>query len=357
MKKNKPSISDVAESAGVSIATVSHVINKTRFVSPEVTDRVHRAITNLGYMPSSLARGLAGKETRIIGIIFSDISNPFFTAIYKGLESVLSPLGYEMILANTGEIDKNQDQALRTMLSRQIDGLIMAPTGRETQMLSQLDNSGIPVVLIDREVNLRNSCLVDLDNHRSAYDATVHLINDGYRRIGLILGLPDVTTTITRKNGYVDALKNHSIPIEEAYIVNGQSSIEGGYNAIRQLMGCANPPEAVLCTNNLMTTGALQALRQLDLNCPSEIGLIGFDDHDWSELISPPLTVIKQPTFQIGVKAAEILISNKQSVQICETQFQGELIVRGSCSESCRQKFLDAKKTHSKVPQLVRKVN
>lgn len=340
MKKQKPSISDVAEAAGVSIATVSHVINDTRYVSEEVTQKVKTAIADLGYMPSSLARGLAGKETRIIGVILSDISNPYFTSIYRGLESVFSAEGYELILANTGEQDSNQELVVRTMLSRQIDGLVIAPTGRESRMLNHLIASGIPVVLIDRDAPVENVSLVDLDNVTAAYQATSHLIEDGYHKIGIILGLPDVCTTQTRLEGYKMALESFNIPFREEYVVNGQSRIEGGYQSIKRLMQLDEPPNAFFTINNLMTTGALYAFRELELSCPRDVGLVGFDDHDWADIVTPPLTVIRQPTFEMGVKAAEILINNTKGLKISHERLKGKLIVRGSCSEKCQHQYV-----------------
>jgi DNA-binding LacI/PurR family transcriptional regulator len=340
MKKQKPSISDVAEAAGVSIATVSHVINDTRYVSGEVTQKVRTAIADLGYMPSSLARGLAGKETKIIGVILSDISNPYFTSIYRGLESVFSAEGYELILANTGEQDSNQELVVRTMMSRQIDGLVIAPTGRESRMLNHLIASGIPVVLIDRDAPVENVSLVDLDNVTAAYQATSHLIEDGYQKIGIILGLPDVCTTQTRLEGYKMALESFNIPFLEEYVVNGQSRIEGGYQSIKRLMQLEEPPNAFFTINNLMTTGALYAFRELGLSCPRDVGLVGFDDHDWADIVTPPLTVIRQPTFEMGVKAAKILIDNTKGLKISHERLQGRLIIRGSCSEQCQQHYV-----------------
>lgn len=341
MKKQKPSISDVAEVASVSIATVSHVINGTRYVSEEVTEKVKSAITTLGYMPSSIARGLAGKETKIIGVIFSDISNPFFTSLYRGLESILAPEGYELILANTGEIDNNQEKTLQTMISRQIDGLIIAPTGRDSRMLNHLVELGIPIVLIDRVAPVEGVSIVDVDNITAAFIATSHLIEDGNRRIGIILGLPDVSTTQTRLEGYKNALQTSNIPYREDYVINGQSKIGGGYQGVKQLMYLNQPPEAILVINNLMTIGAFHAIRELGLNCPIDVGLIGIDDHDWGDINTPPLTVIRQPTFDMGVRAAKILINNTKSSQITHEKLDCTLIIRGSCSQKCLQKYLE----------------
>lgn len=340
MIKQKPNINDVAEVAGVSIATVSHVINDTRYVSDEVKEKVKTAIANLGYMPSSIARGLAGKETKNIGVVFSDISNPFFTELYKGLESILSPEGYHLILANTGEQETNQEKTLQTLISRQIDGLIIAPTGHDSKMLNQIVETGIPIVFIDRDAPIEGVSKVFVENEIAAYQATTHLIEDGKSRIGIILGLPDVSTTQTRYEGYKNALRAMDIPFREEYVINGFSKISGGYQAVKKLMKLKQPPDAILSINNLMTIGALHAIRELGLNCPKNVGLLGIDDHHWGDINNPPLTVIRQPTFDIGVISAKILLNNRSNPKITIKKLKCNLIIRGSCSEKCLKNYL-----------------
>jgi DNA-binding LacI/PurR family transcriptional regulator len=341
MKKQKSSINDVAKSAGVSIATVSHVINGTRFVSDETAQRVKKEISNLNYMPSAIARGLASKESKIIGAVFSDISNPFFTSVYKGLECILTAQGYEVILANTGELSINQEIVLRTMFSRQIDGLIIAPTGGNSELLHQIIRMGIPVVMIDRSAPVKNVSLVELDNVSASYLATAHLIEDGHKKIGIVLGLPDVSTTTTRLEGYSIALNEFQIPHNPEFVAEGQSSMETGYRSVRSLMELSDPPTAIFTMNNMMTAGALHAFRDLGLRCPIDVGLVGFDDHDWGDIFTPPLTVIRQPTYEMGIRAAKILINNMKNGRKTHVRLDGELVIRGSCSVDCQKHFLE----------------
>jgi LacI family transcriptional regulator len=339
VKKPKSSIKDVALLAGVSTATVSHVINKTRFVSEETSRKVNEVITELEYLPSAAARGLAGKESKIISVIFSDISNPFFTSVFMGLESVLAGEGYELILVNTGEEIENQEKALRTMLSRQIDGLIIAPTGRESHMLNQLVDVGIPVVLIDREAPVDNVFLVDLDNEYAAHQAITHLINDGHQQIGVLLGLPEVSTTRTRLNGYQKAIDEHNIPFRPEYLFQGHSRIEGGYEGVKYFLDLDQPPTAIFSMNNMMTLGVLHAFKEIGIECPNDLGLVGFDDHDWGNIFTPSLTVVRQPTYEMGVIAAKMLISNTESTYRNHERLTGELVIRESCSKKCQQHF------------------
>jgi DNA-binding LacI/PurR family transcriptional regulator len=339
----KISIKDVAEHAGVSTATVSHVINETRFVSEDTKQRVIQAIEELGYFPSAVARGLASRKSKIVGVVFSDISNPFFTSVYKGIESLLTEQGYELTLANTGEVNATQEVVLNTMFSRQIDGLIISPTGEESPMLNRIISSHIPVIMLDRGGPFPTSSMVRLDNVTAAYDATSHLIEDGHKKIGIVLGLSSVDTTSARLEGYKNALASHQLPFKDSYVIEGQSQSKGGLESTRILLTQPDPPTAVFTTNNLMTLGALHAIRDLGLRIPKDIGLVGFDDHDWADIFTPPITVVKQPTFKMGVEAAKLLavrMKAKQGEIQKETMiFRGELIVRCSCSEHCDTLF------------------
>lgn len=341
---NKPSINDVAKLAGVSTATVSHVVNDTRFVSAKTKLKVLEAIDSLGYFPSAVARGLASNKSKIVGIVFSDISNPFFTSVYKGIESFLVEQGYELTLANTSEVDATQEIVLNTMFSRQIDGLIIAPTGQGSPMLERIISSDIAVVMIDRGMPSHDVSIVRLDNERASFEATAHLIEDGHSKIGLILGLSAVDTTKARLRGYKKALDVYNIPLNQAYIIGGQSRKKGGYQSTCSLMNLPDPPTAIFSTNNLMTLGTLHAFRDLGLQVPTDVGLIGFDDHDWADIFIPPLTVVSQPTFEMGVEAAKMLTQmmkgDKEDDLLELKVLKGKLITRGSCSEHCAERFM-----------------
>ena len=340
---NKPSIKKVADFAGVSTATVSHVINGTRFVSDETKEKVNRAIETLGYIPSSIARGLASQKSKIIGVVFSDISNPFFTSVFRGIESLLTEQGYELSLANTREEPATQESVLNTMFSRQIEGLIIAPTGLESPMLEMMIASNIPIVMIDRGGPVKNCSIVNVDNEEAVFAATSHLFEDGHRKIGLIQGLPAVDTTKYRFKGYVKALNYFQLPFKDDYVTNGDSCMEGGYQSAYKLMTQEDPPTAVFTTNNLMTLGALHAFRDLGLQVPKDVGLIGFDDHEWADIFTPPISVIRQPTYKMGMEATRMLLAKMKGEKPClleeELTLKAELIIRGSCSEKCNFQY------------------
>lgn len=341
----RANINSVADLAGVSTATVSHVINDTRYVTDATKKKVLDAIEQLGYIPSSVARGLASSRSRTIGILFSDIGNPFFVSLYRRIQSHFDEMGYRVRIFNTDEVLEKQESMLRECLSAHLDGLIVAPTGHMSELLNSLTKAyGIPVVLIDRRSPGAAFPLVASDNEQMAYDAVAHLLHDGHRRVGIILGHAAVSTTIDRLTGYRRALEDNGIPLRDEYIFQGTSRLsDNGYSGLMELSKLATRPTAVFTTNSLMTLGALHALRELGLSCPSDMGLVGVDDPDWADIFSPPLSVMRQPTEEMGMTAASILedLLNEESYEASaqESLLSGKLVIRGSCSERCWQAF------------------
>lgn len=351
------SIKDVAEKAGVSTATVSHVINHTRFVRDETRDKVEQAIKELNYQPSAIARGLATNATRTIGLIISDITNPFFTAVARGVEDELNKHGYHTIFCNTDEDPEREDEYLRLLFAHHIDGLLIAPTGVESGRLSGMAAAEIPIVMLDRDTPGIEAPLVQVDNEAGGYYATKYLLELGHRRIGVLRGLETISTQMVRVEGYRRALREVGVAIDEALIVRadphyhanqisnltGQNTIApefltnlqmtpNAFNALQQLLDLPDRPTAIFVTNNQMMLGALHALRERNLVCPDDISLICFDDHDWAPLFSPPLTVVRQPTYELGQKAANLLMQLIIKKEITYLQpLPVDLIVRESC--------------------------
>ncbi len=347
-------IKDVADRAGVSTATVSHVINQTRFVREETRHRVLEAIEALNYHPSSIARGLATNSTQTIGLIISDITNPFFTAVARGVEDEINQHGYHTIFCNTDEEPAREDEYLRLLFAHQIDGLIIAPTGVRSAHLMRMAEANVPIVLLDRRTVDIDPPLVGVDNEGGAYQATCYLIELGHRRIGLLTGMETISTLKDRLNGYKRALREAGIPIDESLIVRAdprfyinQSDLPdsslpqlltnnqmtpSAFYALQELLDLSDRPTALFVTNNQMTLGTLHAFRQRKLHCPEDISLVSFDDHDWAPLFSPPLTAVRQPTYQLGQTAAKLLMKliSHQEVEK-PSPLPVELIIRESC--------------------------
>ena len=326
-------IRDVAKRAGVSTATVSHVLNGTRPTAEATRARVLAIVRELGYHPSAVARGLRTKSTGTLGVVLSDIRNPFFTALVRGIEDVVQANGLNLIVCNSDEDEKKAETYLRLLLAKRVEGLVFTPTGRANALLESFLAMGIPVILIDRIAPGLTLPFVGVDNVQGAREAVAHLLDDGHRRIGVVAGLATVSTSTDRLEGYRLALADRGLAADAALIREGHSSVQGGEEAAGDLLALAQRPTALFTTNNLMTLGALKSCARLGLRCPDDVALCGFDDHEWAELFSPPLTVVRQPTYEIGTTAARLLARaiHGEALPAEAVLLKTRLIVRASC--------------------------
>jgi len=333
-------IKDVAKKVRVSASTVSRVIRGELHVSPETRKRVLQAVKEMGYFPDSSARAMVKKETKTIGVSVSDISNPFYPPLIRGIENTVNKFGYSMILCNTDEDPKKEEQYLRMMQEKRIDGLIISPTNPKVPFLKMFEARHTPIVCIDRFLENGEVDTVCVDNIHGAFMAVEHLINLGHRRIAIITGIKGITTTEERLKGYLNALSRYGIDKDESLIARGNSKIQGGVEATKTLFELKSPPTAIFSSNNLMTIGVYIALKKLKKKIPEDVAVVGFDDLEWAEALCPPPTVVLQPTYTIGATAAQILIQrilkegpeNKQNIML-----KTELIVRESCGAIKKQ--------------------
>jgi LacI family transcriptional regulator len=325
-------IRDVAKKAGVSVATVSHVINGTRKVAPETEARVRRAIEELGYQPNAIAQSLRKRTTYAIGILVSDITNPFFATLVRGAEDAALEAGYSVIVCNSDEDPQKEDMYIRALWRRRIDGMLIAPTRDGTSSaLQELVRRKLPFVFVDRKAKGIEADAVLSDNIGGAYLATKHLIERGHKRIGIVLGIPGATTTEERLLGYRQALEETGLPFTEDLVVWGGYRMEGGRKACAQLLSLSDPPTAIFSTNNLMTVGVLQELSHRSIKIPEEVAVVGFDDLEWAEIVYPPLTVVAQRPYEIGYQAVKILLRRlNRSEGMQEVRVSVELKIRRS---------------------------
>ena len=330
-------IKDVAEKAGVSTSTVSHVINKTRYVSPELTEKVKEAMEQLDYhSPNAIARGLKTKQTFTLGLIVSDITNLFSPIIARGLEDVASENGYDVIVSNTDELLEKEKAQIDSLIEERVDGIVIAPTGKSDEKFSLLKSQDIPFVFVDRYVNSVEADLVASKNEEGGYQATEYLIENGHGRIGIVLGLESITSSKERFEGYRNALQDNGICIDEQLIVRGDYRLQGGKQSTKQLMNLDNPPTAIFATNAMSNLGALKAIKELGLNCPEDVSLIGFDDFNWVEIFDPPLTVMAQKPHKIGYEAGKLLLERLHQKNVQEyksIRLNTELIERKSVAK------------------------
>ncbi len=297
-------IQDVAKQAAVSIATVSRVVNGSAAVSPVVAERVRAAVEALRYQPSRAARALRTNRSAIIGLLISDIQNPFFSTLIRGVEDVAQRNGYSLILCNSDENPRKERHYVAVLCAEQVAGAIVVPTRERQHAMQIFEDHQIPVVAVDRRIAHHHIDAVLVDNVRGAREAVEHLIANGYRRIGLITGPPTTTTGGERRDGYRQALQAACIPFDPALERYGSFKEESGTLLAGELVDLVPPIDALFITNNLLTLGALEALHARGLRVPDDIAAVGFDEMPWAALSAVSLTTVTQPVYDLGSTAA-----------------------------------------------------
>ncbi|MGW6276674.1 LacI family DNA-binding transcriptional regulator [Kribbella sp. NPDC055071] len=303
-----PTISDVAALAGVSTATVSRALNGKPTVDPDLVARVRLAATELGYQPNGPARNLRRQEAAVVALIISDVENPFFTAIARGVEDVAHEVGYSVVLCNSDESGDKENRYIDIAIQERVAGVILSPSGTSTSV-AKLAGRGTAYVAVDRPLPGQDSDVVLVDTRLAARQATTHLIAQGYDRIACITGPPGVRTADDRLAGYRDALKAARRRSTPKLVRRAEYKATGAHRAALDLFSQPDPPDAVLIANSAMAVGVLRALRELKLRPGAEVGLVAFDDAPWAELLDPPLTVVAQPAYEIGTAAARLLLA------------------------------------------------
>ncbi|MGH3354583.1 MAG: LacI family DNA-binding transcriptional regulator [Nocardioidaceae bacterium] len=300
-------IYDVATRAGVSPATVSRVLNGRTDVSPDLAKRVHAAVRQLDYRPNGVARNLRRRGTKVWGLIISDIGNPFFTAMVRGVEDAAHEAGYSLVLCNSDDdLDKEQ-RYIEIALAEQMAGVIVSPASEAGSDLSGLVDRGVPVVAVDRRVGRLDVDTVLVDNVWGARLATQHLMDSGCRRIACITGPTRTTTASERLQGFRLAHQAAGRTVDADLEVLENFKEDGGYDGAQRLLAMESRPDGVFVTNNLMTVGALEALVDAGVEIPADMLVVGFDDIPWARLTRPRLTTVQQPTYDMGREAGRLL--------------------------------------------------
>lgn len=301
-------MTQVADAAGVSVSTVSHVINGTRPVAPATRARVERLIRELGFTHQPAARSLAAGSTRTIGLAMSAHHNPFWNELVEGLESEAARHRLQIHMVDTGDDPETEQKVVASLLAHHVAGLILVPSvGWESTTLRLLTDRPAPYVLLDRFHSEVPVDQVGVENTAASQTVVGHLFNLGHRRVAMIQGLPGVSTTSERVAGYERAHVRHGVPVDPALSVPGDSTDEGGYRAMRQLLTLTDRPTAFYGGNLSMTLGALRALRETGLRVPDDMAVVTFDDTPWMDLFEPNLTAVAQPSFAIGARAIQML--------------------------------------------------
>ncbi len=303
-----PSIYDVAREARVSVFTVSAVINNKGRVSATLGRRVAAAIQKLGYRPNLLARSLAKQQTHTIGMVVTDIANPFFPAIVRAAEDAAQKAGYSVLLCNSDDKEEKEALYLELLISKRVDGIILnkTPGPLSSAQRSMLSNSNVPIVLLMRTCPGLKADLVQTDDELGAHDAVAHLARVGHRRIALVGGPAHVSNARARRKGYFEALKTANLEFDPKLVYEGDYRVDSGHRAGLALL--PHRPDAVLVTNYLMTVGFMSAADEVGMSCPDDFGLVSFDDYPWLGCFRPRLTTIELPKFELGDSAVALLL-------------------------------------------------
>lgn len=327
---------NVAQKAKVSRTTVSRYLNKNGYVSKESQQKIENAIVKLNYLPNKIAQSLVKRETKNIAFIVSDISNPVSSAIAKNAEKIANHYGFNIILCNTGFNLQQEAEYIYKLIEKQVDGIILAPNGKGGRHLDEVIRRKIPLVFITRKVEGIDADYVRFANESDSFKVVEHLIRLGHKRIGVICRLVDKENTKSRLAGYINALKQYQIPLEEELIVSGQAIEKVGYKGMERLFKLHNPPTAIYTAVNFFAAGVIRFCKDKGIKIPEEIALASFESfEELDPIISPSITANKMPTKYFGKMVVQILIERiinkeKDFSPFKEISLKGKLIQRES---------------------------
>jgi len=334
MRHQNTTIKDVARSLGVSVATVSRAMRDSYDVSQETREKVLRMASKLNYKPNVNAQGLASNQTYNIGIILPFITNYYFSTVITGIQEVAWSKGYNIILYVTDDSEERESSILENLSLSRLDGLLacISSHSRSCEYFQKIIDQGTPVVFFDRIPAMIKASKVMQDDSNGAFEAAEHLIHNGYKRISHISGPIGFALTENRANGYRDALKKHNLPIREEWIIHSGFSQIHGEQDVFKLLQCEQKPDAIFAVNDRKAVGAILALKKMKIKIGKEMGVIGFTNDPVCSIISPQLSTIAEPAFEIGTKSAELLIQHitKKNFPANEIVLPGKLIARES---------------------------
>jgi LacI family transcriptional regulator, galactose operon repressor len=326
-------IYDVAKRAGVSVSTVSAVVNGTAYVSGTLQRRVRDAIEDLGYRPNLVARSLAKQKSHMIGMIVPDISNPFWPQVVRGAEDRAHQAGYTLLLSNSDDDPDKEALYLNVFMAKRVDGILLtkAPGRLNPNLAAQLRAAKIPIALSVRIGDGLPFDRIVLDDRAAAYEAVTHLVRLGYRRIGIVNGLVNVSSSRQRLAGYKKALKDGRRTFATSVVCHGDFRVDSGYRSGLDIL--KQKPDAVFITNYLMAVGFMRALRQYQLRCPEDVAIVTCDDHPWLESFGLGLTTVNFPKYELGCESCRVLIDRltQPGRPMQAIELKSSLTIRESC--------------------------
>jgi len=315
-----PTIRDVASLAGVAPITASRVINHSGYVSDDLRQRVFEAADQLGYVPNTLARSLRSKKSRTLALVLTDITNPFWTTVARGVEDTASDAGFSVFFCNTDELESKQARYLEILAQKRVDGVLLVPTTSDNQPVLYLKQQNIDVVILDRRIPGNNVDIIRCDSEEAAYQLIVRLRKLGHRRIFLLSGPVGVSSADDRVSGYLRGLQDPDQDILPVNILRGEFTLESGYQMTCTALSQNPCPTALFASNNFIAIGALKALQDADVPVPEEMSVVAFDDLPGAIVVDPFLTVAVQPAYEMGRLATLRLIERLSGLH--EDQFE-----------------------------------
>lgn len=333
---SKPTIREVAQRARVSVATVSNALNRPEMVAEATLERVQRAIEEIGFIRNSAARQLRGARSPVIGLVVLYLDNPFFMEVARGVEDAAREVDHLVVLCSSAGDQRRENDHLRLLDEQRAAGVLLTPAGRRRSKLSQeLHLGGMPIVLLDRRSKRKDQSSVAVDDVEGARLAARHLVGLGHRRIALINGPRSITQCADRRAGFVDELERHGAKlVARRELEMPEMTLEQGQRAAERLLSSRTPPTAVFCTNDLLALGAEHAFLAAEREVPGDIAIVGYDDVPFAAMAYVPLTTIRQPAYDIGYRAGQLVLAEAAGNGRPEhALFTPELVVRASTSE------------------------
>jgi LacI family transcriptional regulator len=333
-RRKRATIRDVGRAARVSYQTVSRVINGETCIAPETRSKVERAIAALGFRPSHIARSLVSRSTKTIGFVMGDVASPFFPDVVRGAEDVLSEAGYCLILSNSSRDPEREQQNVRHLLERSTDGLILgAPQSAPDALGALAERAAVPMVFLNRDVQGAHVASVWIDWRAATAEVVAYLADLGHRRIALVTPSREEAPFANRGDWYHGALGRAGLGPDPALIFRERISIEGGYQAGAGLFALADRPTAVICHNDVMAIGVLQACSERGVHVPRDLSVVGWDDVPYASLVTPPLTTVRVPRYDLGQTAARRLLDLIAGQPVAASPpLALELVRRQSCA-------------------------
>ncbi len=334
-------LTDVAAKANVSVSTVSRVINNKNRVNEATRKKVLKAISSLGYYPNDVARSMRGSGVKMVAVVVPDVSNGFYASVVKGVESVLRPKGYSVIICSSNDDIKEEEQCVQMLLQKQISGLLIATVGGICKYYEQYIRNKIPVVFFDNSPQMEQSFdFVSIDNFQASYELVEYLIGLGHQKIAVLAGAGTDSSTCDRLNGWKRAMKQNALPVAENQIWRGNASVEGGAALMQEILRQKSKPTAIFATNNFLAYGAVRAILAAGFRIPEDFAVACFDAIDETGLMTPRITTSVQPPEEIGEIAGELLANKLGRPKITTFQkiiLEHKLLIRESTQKPERK--------------------